>query len=520
MKTIYTSILISIACLTANGQEGQGYIPIDSVQFDWRAKDCARYNKRLVAKCNKLAARVKKTTDASLLKFLSLEDALLEKMCSINERQAESLLKGSIYSFRRLEGKQLRDRDQSLANYLPELDSAAICLNYIDSKGKGCGTQTTQVAIQNLKAELKRSELVGQYIKERNIYLRKLSTENPALSGMMMPLEKAEYYFNAQINEYFKLFQLRSNPERTVMALLRTAPGFEDYANANGMLAHINTQPTNGSGQSMAAVMAELTEVAIAQGKDVRYLLNPENLFRRTKKQSEADVGFTEMIESANELKGELTSSSDDLQLLDNMGELENPGDVNHETGKTKQRDKNDWTPNPLKTKRFVDRLVYGCNLQAGPRSSVFPASGTLAAQVAYQLTTKMNLGVGVSHIAGLYWNERGDGLANQIQLGTNGYNLRSYYDMEIYHNISLQTTYEWSNRKSSLGEPLQPLLPLSNGNMQASWLAGVKLKKPSTKRTRQTIEILYDFMHNRTGQPALVVRMGMDFLPRNGYIK
>lgn len=520
MKIICAHILLCLGCLSAAGQAELEYLPIDSVRFDWGEKDCVRYNKRIVAKCNKLAARVKKTTDVSLQKFMSLEDALLQKMCNINERQAESLIKNSLYSYRRLEGMQQRDSNQPLATYMPELDSVAISLNYIDSEGKGCGAQAAQAAIQNLKAELKRSELVGQYIKERNVYLRKLSTENPALTGMLMPLEKAEYYFNTQVNEYFKLFQLRSHPEKAVMALLRKAHGFQDYSNMNGMLAQMNTQSAAGSGQSMAAVKAEIIEVARAQGKDINDLLNPENLFRRTEKPSKAGVIPTEMKEAENGLKGEITSSNDDLLQLDKPEDLKNASHSNHEIGKTKQRDNNDWTPNPLKTKRFVDRLVFGCNLQPGPRTTLFPASGTLSAQVSYQLTTKMNLGFGVSHIVGFYTAESGEGIANQIRLGTNGYNLRSYYDFEIFRNLFLQTNYEWNNRKSSIGERLQPLFPLNNSNVSESWLVGIKLKKPATKRTRQTIEILYDFMHNRTGQPALVVRMGMEFLPRNGYMK
>jgi hypothetical protein len=257
--------------------------------------------------------------------------------------------------------------------------------------------------------------------------------------------------------------------------------------------------------------MAAFTAAAEAQGQKAQDLLKPINLLKEKRDE------LTEMVNEGKELKNEAD------QIQSEVSDIKSKADSrNQQTNKERnpepvegQQVKKDWTPNPLKSKRFIDRITYGFNLQASPRTTFFPTAGTLSGQAAYQITTKMNLGMGASYIAGLTPLSTGEGQGVR-RLSTNGLGLRSYLDWNFTRRLYLQGGYE-RNYRNPLPNP-QILTPKSSWS--ESGLVGLKLKTPSTKRTQKTMEILYDFMHERTGQPALVVRLGMELRPKHVYRK
>ena len=179
------------------------------------------------------------------------------------------------------------------------------------------------------------------------------------------------------------------------------------------------------------------------------------------------------------------------------------------------EKKKNEWKKNPLKSKRFIDRVVYNFNLQASPRTTLFPTAGILSGQAAYQLTTKMNLGLGCSYILSFHKPTMDLEGNRTALLQSGGYNLRSYYDWNFHRRIFFQTNYELNYRTPI--RSIEFVNPYQSPALRPSILAGLKLKTPTSKRTQKTVEILYDFMHNQNRQPALVVRMGMDLMPKHG---
>ena len=133
-----------------------------------------------------------------------------------------------------------------------------------------------------------------------------------------------------------------------------------------------------------------------------------------------------------------------------------------------------------------------------------------------YRVTTSMNIGVGASYLVGIA-TQSGSDKPNIHRLSSNGFNLRSYFDGKVRGNLFLQTNYEVSYRNSFSETNLFRAQNLSEYSRQ-SFMLGIKMKTPSTKRSQKTVEILYDFLHKQTGQPALVVRMGMEFLPKHAH--
>ncbi len=515
------------------------YVGSDSAVFELNEKQCNSFTSRAAKKCDKLASKVRKTTDAAISKFQQAEDKLLHSICSIDERHAESLLRTSLYSYRRMEEQIQRKSNEPLKSYFPELDTLNIATKYIEqfqtkkqnnkyssekgskSQSSGCdcnGLARLRTSQENLKKELKRAETASAYIKERTAYLDKIAGKYPQLQAMMPSLHKIDYYLGAQTREYFSLFADRSNPEKLLMSALKKAPGFGEFANAHGTLAGLNSSRASaGSGQSMEEAMAQITEAAKAQGKDVQSVLNPSNLWKDGQQKIREEVGQEHAV-----ISDITTSVENSVQVIETAADsLNRIADSKKDSlyADDNQSKKKDWKPNPLKTKRFIDRLSYGANLQANPHTTFFPTSGVFAAQVSYQIATKMNMGFGASYLVGFQKPSAASEGQRIPFVSSNGFNLRSYYDYNIYRRFFLQANCEQNYRKLALTNT-SDIFESRELIKNTSLLAGLKLKTPSTKTTQKTMEILYDFLHERTGQPALVVRVGVEFLPRHGFRK
>jgi hypothetical protein len=539
LRTLKILLILFFYSFTMSSQGQDEYVVADSVVFELDEKQCNGFASIAAKKCDKLASKVRKTTYAALSKFQKAEDKLLNSICGINERHAESLLRTSLYSFRRMEEQIQRKSNEPLKSYLPELDSLSIVTKYLeqfppqipmknegikmqpDSEDTKCncnGLAQLRTSQENLNKELKRAETVSAYIKERTAYLDKIAGKYPQLQAMMPSLHKIDYYLGAQTREYFSLFADRSNPEKLLMSALKKAPGFGDFANVEGALAGLNSSPaSSGSGQSMEEAMAQITEAAKAQGKDVQSVLNSSNLWKDGQEKIREEVGQEHAI-----INDVTTSVENGVQMIETAADsLNRIADSKKDSlyADDNKSKKKDWKPNPLKTKRFIDRLSYGANLQANPHTTFFPTSGVLAAQLSYQITTKMNLGFGASYLVGFQKPSSAPEGQRISFMSSNGFNLRGYYDYNIYRRFFLQTNFEQNYRKLALTHTSDIALSRELIN-NTSLLAGLKLKTPSTKTTQKTMEILYDFLHERTGQPGLVVRVGVEFLPRHGVRK
>lgn len=513
--------LLLIILITPHCHFGQDveYLSADSIHKTLADKPCSKFSLKVAKKCDKLATKVRRSTDSYLSKFEDAEDQILQAVCIVNERHAETLMQNSLHSLRRMENQLKYESGEPLTNYCAELDSITIATQYlkesvaihsqVDSEAgnESChcvGLEELKASQTKLKQELKRAELIHTYIKERTAYLNKLGAEYPGLKSMLPSLEKINHYLGAQTSEYLSLFADRSRAEKSLFRLLNQTPGFSGFANINSQFASLNVPTTTiGAGQTTDSAMSEFKQAAAAKGMELEELLDPSTFFK--KELNKADNSHKEL----HKFLGDTTALRTELApIYDSL-----PPKKPDASGKV-------WQPNPLKTKRFVDRIATGFNLQASPRTTFFPTSGILSAHASYQLSTTTNIGIGLTYIGGFTRLSLSDDRMN-IRFGTNGIGLRSFLDWNIKGKLFLQTNYELNHRQELndrqysmplFHEGLNPLTP--------SLLAGIKLKKPSSKRNQSTVEILYDFMHRKTGQPALVMRMGMEFLPRHGYRK
>jgi hypothetical protein len=498
------------------------YVSTDTNSFTLTSKECAAFTKRAAQKCTRLTQKIKKTTDKSLAKYVGLEDKLLQRICAFDERHAESLMRNSLYGFRRLDGQIQRTSGDDLNHHVSELDSLEIVTSYLEKeegitnelnneKSKDCqcsGKNDLKKAQADLKKELKRAETVREYIRERNVYLHKLGVEYPELNALLPSIEKLDFYLGAQTKEYLSLFADRSRPEKLLFSALSKVTGFSDFANQLGARETIASAAMQSGGQTMSEAMAQFEAAASANGLDPQSLLNPAQVIKGK---------TTDLKDQIKNGKGELANSGEELNDALNGGSA-TVDSLKTSMKKEVEEGKKEWKRNPLKSKRFVDRIVYNFNLQASPRTTLFPTAGIFSSQAAYQLTTKMNIGLGCSYVLSFHKPTIGLEGNRTAMLQSGGYNLRSYFDWNFHRRIFFQTNYELNYRTPT--RSVEFVNPFQSPSLRPSVLAGLKLKTPTSKRTQKTVEILYDFMHDQNGQPALVVRMGMDLMPSHGLRK
>lgn len=466
----------------------------------------ASMQKKSASKCRKLTSKTKNLRVRSLSQFAKAEDELLSKLCTINERQAETLLRNSLYSFRGFEALMAEGVQGSPSTGSTELDSTSHAIAFIDKKlPNGCscdGVIELKQAKTELDAELKRSETTARYISGRRQYLSKVAGTEKSLLGSLQSIEKTDYYFNAGLSENISVFRDRSIAEKLffqfLSQFLKAKVPIESEALADAL---DKTPPTTSYAQSMDVVKDKFEDSAKRAGRTSTKLLPAKVSDHKNKlRENETISSIETAIDSVANGRNEARSSKDQT--------------VNNRNVSTRH-EKSEWKKNPLKSKRLQDRLYYGAYFQADPRTKYFPTTGTINCLLGFQLTANLNIGVGLSYLLG-FDKQRLSSRDIQQPFTMNGYTLKSCLNHRLKGPIYLLGSYELSDR--SFNESIR--VHSGNNTYHIAVLTGIQLRTAKGRRHNQTVELLYDFKHNYTGQPAIVLRFGLEVLPKHAYRK
>ena len=162
-----------------------------------------------------------------------------------------------------------------------------------------------------------------------------------------------------------------------------------------------------------------------------------------------------------------------------------------------------DFTPNTQHTKKFLQRLEYGFNIQNTPGSYFLPVMSTIGIMAGYKWSDKIATGIGVAYQVGL-----GNGI-NNIKLSNQGISLRSYMNIRTKLNIWLTGGLEYNYMQQ-----FETLRSIENLDLwQKSSLIGLT-KKYSIGKKEGNIQLLYDLLANYEiprGQ-SLKFRIGFNF--------
>jgi hypothetical protein len=363
--------------------------------------------------------------------------------------------------------------------YNGHLDSMQTALKFLDQKNllgnANNKPQQLQAALggyNDLQAQFTNSAKIQQYLEERQRFLT-YRLKQYTLDRYLLPIKKQSYYYKAQIKEYTDLFNNPDQLESKLMETLRKLPAFQSFFNKHSELASLFRLP--GNDISEQEIMGMQTRASVIQELEQR--LGGSGAAQQAMQQG-MQQGQSEIQNLQNRLNN-LTSGS--------VGN----GDPTM----------SNFTPNPQKTKTFIQRIELGTNLQSVKPNGFFPITTDIGLSAGYKLSNNKIVGVGISYKIG--WGQD----IKHINVTNQGVGLRSFIDLKMKGSIWVSSGFETNYMQAF--EDLRQLH--RNVNVwQQSALIGLT-KKTKIGKTSSNVQLLYDALWKQqvpNGQP-LKFRIG-----------
>lgn len=332
--------------------------------------------KKAFRNSRKFYNRLSRNNTDYLKKLAKVESKIQKKLCLKNDKLADYLFKFSLSD--RLE---MRKGINSKPSYNAQLDTLKILLSFIKQKNLDNDTIKWNRANDfTIKAEkeLSRYENNKKYLRIRKSELKAACSKYPELEQEMKGLDKANYYYTAQTEEYKNLLKEDGLINCNDYQELLTDKDFANFAGKEsqiaktfGVPAKVNTSvltlPSSISSsvpnglQTIKDVQAAMTESLKDMGSDAI-----------TKFESNMDVMHDQM---------------DKLKDFSTIGgyNISNAADLP------------DFTPDPLKTKLFKDRFTKGFNLQFLQGNHSIPCGLSVSAEAGYKIKLRWIAGIALS---------------------------------------------------------------------------------------------------------------------------
>jgi hypothetical protein len=446
-----------------------------------------RFFNKINRKVSRLDTAIDRQTDRYIRKLMRQEAQLREKFTRLDSNAAKSLFLSN--PEQRYAAYLQRLHSDSLTGtrlpgqYLPYADSLQGSLGFVKQTG---GAQSGQAGaalsqLQGLEGRLNTDEQIRQYILERKEQIKQyLSLQQVVpkdIQNLYGQYNVQLYYYSQQLQAYKDMLDDPDKMMTTALKVLDKIPAFNAFMHSNSFLSSIAPVPDD---YNMANSIA---------GMQTRDMVN--QLI-----QNQVAAGGPN---AASALSQNLQSAQAQLDQLKNKLNTLGPGsgDADLPPG---------FQANTQKTKTFLQRLVYGMNMQTLQSNHFFPVTNDIALTLGYKLNDKNIVGIGVSYKIG--WGQD----IEHIRITSQGVGLRSSLDTKIkgswYASGGLEYNYQ---------EPFNSLSILRHLNSwQQSGLIGVsKIVSIHTKYFRQVkLQALWDFLSYQQipqAQP-LKFRVGYNF--------
>ncbi len=373
------------------------------------ASDSVRLETRFLneteSKVSFIEANIEKKT-LKTLRSLQKEEAKLEKLL----QKKDSIAALRLFASTDNSYKQLMDRIknpalQNLKEYIPRFDSLKTSLTFLNDPvafAKQKMPKEVQEQLNNvtgkvglLESKLQEAENIKLIIRERRQQLLQQLNQY-GLGKKLDRVNKKVFYYHQQLAEYKALLKDGKKAEEKCMAILRELPAFKEFMSKHSMLASLFRLPDNyGTPQSLNGLQ---TRAAIQSQIEQRFAgtgVNPQQYVSGQVQQAQNEL--TKLKDKVNQFGG----GSSDMEMPD-------------------------FKPNTQKTKRFLNRLEYGANIQSQKARGILPVSSDLAFTAGYKLNDKSVIGIGAAYKLG--WG-RG---WQHIRLSSEGIGLRSFIDYKL----------------------------------------------------------------------------------------
>jgi hypothetical protein len=362
--------------------------------------------------------------------------------------------------------------------YNPYMDSLGTSLSFLKQfNGISDKVNNPLKNFDLLQGNLQESEKIKAFIAERKNQIKELLsnyTHLPAgLKNEYAKLSKTATYYSLQVQEYKDMLKDPKKIEEKALGILNKLPAFQKFMKENSQLASLFRIPANyGTAQNLTGLQTRNSIQALIQQRIASGGPNAQSQIQQNLAQANAELN----------------------KLKDKLNQLTGAGGSDPEMPNFK--------PNSQKTKPFLKRLEYGCNVQFAKSSSLLPTSANLAFTLGYKLDDKKSFGVGASYILGM-------GSIKHISFTSQGLGLRSYLDWKIKKQFYASGGYEMNYNSA-----FKNIEQLKNYNAwQRSCLAGISKKYKIGKKNGK-MKILYDFFAQRhlPVSSPVILRTGYSF--------
>lgn len=457
---------------------------VDSV-FQTATKIPAKYYSEVDKKINSFNGQLTKKSLNYLTKFQRQEKRIQQKLAKLNPGLvADNTSARYMQLFQKISSKSPNSSNASVSGeYSPYLDSLGTSLNFLKQfNGISDNVKGPLESFNQLQNKLKQSENIKAFIAERKNQIKGMLsryTNLPAgLRNEYTKVNKTAYYYQAQVLEFKQALKEQDKTEQIALSILREAPAFQKFWQKNSYLAQIFPMPASyGSPQALNGLQTNAQVQALAAlqlGSSATTAGNPTQYLQQQLNQAQNTL---------YNLKAKVTS----LGGTSGTGDMVIP----------------DFNPNPLKVKKFMQRMEYGFNIQNEAHTGFLPTTTDMALTMGYKFSNKVTAGTGISYKLGF-----GNGWEH-LHLSSQGMGLRSFCDIKAKGSIWITGGWEYDffNAFSKLSD-------LKNVNAwQKSALIGLKKKYKVGKRNGN-LQLLYNLIAGQQvprGQ-AFRFRIGFGF--------
>ncbi len=441
-----------------------------------------RYLDAVNSRCDWLSKRIEKKTAKLLRKLRNEERRLKQKVQQKDSSVARRLFDQSESEYQKLfalvNDSSKLNGNRIIGNYIPYLDTLQTSLGFMNQINSGRSSSELEKlhsAVKNveiLRGKFDQAALIQQFLRQRRQYLKD-QLSKLGLFKELKRLNKEVYYYSQMIRDYKELISDPKRIEKEVIKGLVRIPAFKKFFSQNSELASMFGIPVgtgNGNARSLTGVQTRFSAQQAIQNNGSGP--NPAQFIQQ-------------QLQSAN---SQISEARNKISFVDLSG---NPEPIP------------DFKTNQQKTKRFVDRIEFGANIQFGKVNQVLPASGDFAVSAAYKINDKSSIGIGSSYKLGI-------GTLKHIKFTHQGFGLRSFLDWQIKGGLYIAGGYE-RNYLPQLED-----IPLARepDTWQQSGLIGLTKKTQLGKNKNHFIQLLFDFLsyQNFPRSQPILFRTGFTF--------
>lgn len=436
-----------------------------------------RYLEGTEKKVKKYSDRITGKTGKTLVKLSRWETKIKSLLEKTSPETANRLFASNQLTFNAVlqkfkEGKSITENySASYDQYRDELTTQIKYLEYkkdlLDKKYLQPIAKTKE-KINTLEENIKNTEAVQQFIKERKKALINESIKYIGKSKYLQKINEESFYYTETLRNYKEIFKDKKKAEETAITLLNKIPAFKKFTRENSMLASLFRLPDySGSAQSLAGLQTRASVNSLMQDRIASGGLNAREIVQQNIQQAQAQLG---------QLKDKL------LKAGGGNSDTEVP----------------DFKPNIQKTKTFLQRLEYGFNFQAVKSKSFLPGGADIGLSIGYKLNDKSVIGLGTSYKVGL-------GTINKIRVSHQGIGLRSFMDWKLKKQFFISGGLEMNYNSS-----FKKIVELRDADAwQQAGLLGISKKVAMKSKFMKggKMQLLYDFLyrqHMPTTQPVI----------------